>query len=1206
MDVVMQVISGDSPPIGGVRGEIPGFLGELIDSMVSSRPADRPARVEKIITALQENGVWSDSCQGKPVLASPALLRSEDISNKLAGLGCKEVEDTGIRMRLISGAEGSGKSSLMRRLKAEKQVKGVTTCWIAGDLQEEPFAAFKRLARTIDPAGYCTESGEDILDRLDYEGVRVVVKDLVDKMNGRRVAFFIDDAEVLDGASLISLKLLLLSLSWASPACFIALEKGLKSVDEDTSLSGEGLKAFLAGLEISIADREALKLTRLSHDQVEELVRGCLGDVGRGLDDLIDDLEKLTAGNPGLIKRFLHLLSAEGVLRFSGGTWSVDTGALKELEIPEEVDSLLMAKTSSLDEEEVEILCAASVLGEDFSTGDLVALVGDRNLDRRKAMKRLMKLGDYLFDSGEGRLRFNGSVLREHFYGRLEGEERKALHRRALGIILSGGHDESQSRIARHYYGSGEREKGIPYLKAAVAEEKTKGRPYEALKRLETLREWTRDDREEEFSIARETGDILFDLRSFPAAEEEYRKAIAAEQVGGGPLESRLAVQVQLARSLIRVSELDEAHDLLMETGERMAWSKDVALTGKVQRELGWIHFQRGQFKSALRYYKKSLEVSRRNDDTLNLLHLYNDIAVLYQRTNVWKKADWWVRKGLKEGEKHANLEVVANAWTIHGQGWRKRGDYRMAERSYLKALNIFRESRDNFGLGLIYNDIGELYREKGELERAIEYHEKSLYLKEFLHNHIGVAYSLSNLGLTYRAMGRLDEAREFFSRGIDIRVRVGDISNAARVYGYLAETLIEQERWNEARDIMASRRDLVEESESERGRQYSGYLEGLIELRMGSYDKAADKLTDSVKGYETLALREDAIKARKDLSWSLLGLGRREEAEKEALKALRQARWSGNQTLIIECHLALARALEEGGRENEACEQYHTARKRLDEAPFKPLRARVLLSCAEHLFRRGAWKRRGNEASEFDNSLAEAEGLFREMGVEGKVSAIKSLRERVAMGMEEIGGRELFTLYEAGRIINSSLEIDIVLNRMMDLIIETMDVERGVIFVKDLVTEELAMEVARNVEKETIEDAMSFSSTILNDVEKKGKPVFISDCSQDELCSKSISVSRYSILSVICVPLRLKGEIIGTVYVDDRRTNHLFHEGDVDFLMSLGDLAAMAIQNARLYRELDISNRRLKEENRDLRRRARVRSEFHGMVGRHEKMLVL
>jgi GAF domain-containing protein len=54
----------------------------------------------------------------------------------------------------------------------------------------------------------------------------------------------------------------------------------------------------------------------------------------------------------------------------------------------------------------------------------------------------------------------------------------------------------------------------------------------------------------------------------------------------------------------------------------------------------------------------------------------------------------------------------------------------------------------------------------------------------------------------------------------------------------------------------------------------------------------------------------------------------------------------------------------------------------------------------------------------------------------------------------------------------------------------------------------------------------------------------------------------------VLCVPLEVRGEVIGImrVYTKDERK---FHENEMQFLSVLASLAALAIENARLYENL-------------------------------------
>jgi transcriptional regulator with GAF, ATPase, and Fis domain len=70
-----------------------------------------------------------------------------------------------------------------------------------------------------------------------------------------------------------------------------------------------------------------------------------------------------------------------------------------------------------------------------------------------------------------------------------------------------------------------------------------------------------------------------------------------------------------------------------------------------------------------------------------------------------------------------------------------------------------------------------------------------------------------------------------------------------------------------------------------------------------------------------------------------------------------------------------------------------------------------------------------------------------------------------------------------------------------------------------------------------------------------------------------------YGIRSLLCVPLRLRGEVVGTVYLDSRQPEVAFGEEDLHFLEVFANMAALALHNARSFHGLRKENLRLREE---------------------------
>jgi HD-GYP domain-containing protein (c-di-GMP phosphodiesterase class II) len=72
--------------------------------------------------------------------------------------------------------------------------------------------------------------------------------------------------------------------------------------------------------------------------------------------------------------------------------------------------------------------------------------------------------------------------------------------------------------------------------------------------------------------------------------------------------------------------------------------------------------------------------------------------------------------------------------------------------------------------------------------------------------------------------------------------------------------------------------------------------------------------------------------------------------------------------------------------------------------------------------------------------------------------------------------------------------------------------------------------------------------------------------------------VAVYQLRSILCTPLKLKSDLIGVLYVDNRAHAGIFGESDVGLLSAFADQAAVAIDGARLFEELQKSHRELEK----------------------------
>ena len=170
-----------------------------------------------------------------------------------------------------------------------------------------------------------------------------------------------------------------------------------------------------------------------------------------------------------------------------------------------------------------------------------------------------------------------------------------------------------------------------------------------------------------------------------------------------------------------------------------------------------------------------------------------------------------------------------------------------------------------------------------------------------------------------------------------------------------------------------------------------------------------------------------------------------------------------------------------------------------------------------------------------------------------------------VAMLHEVDFGMRDRLFYELARDLSSSLDVEVVLRKVMDRVISLMKAARGFIVLVDA-TGTMSVEISGgDADPEKSKEFLG-SRTVIEHVVRTGQAVVSTDASLDDRFKGQQSVILQNLRSIIAVPLVTKGSVIGAVYVDNPFRASIFEEKDKEFLQAISDLAAIAIDNARQY----------------------------------------
>jgi len=163
-----------------------------------------------------------------------------------------------------------------------------------------------------------------------------------------------------------------------------------------------------------------------------------------------------------------------------------------------------------------------------------------------------------------------------------------------------------------------------------------------------------------------------------------------------------------------------------------------------------------------------------------------------------------------------------------------------------------------------------------------------------------------------------------------------------------------------------------------------------------------------------------------------------------------------------------------------------------------------------------------------------------------------------------------LSTLYHIAQELNSSLDLEDLLGRVMNQLIEVVRAERGFLMLFDEGEQRLRFMVAQGADGQPLaESDFNISQGVVEGVWQSQQPLLTLDAQDDARLQQRVSIVAYGIRSVMCTPLRVRGHGVGIVYVDSRNQTALFDLGHLDLLVAFCNQAAIAIDNARLFADL-------------------------------------
>jgi transcriptional regulator with GAF, ATPase, and Fis domain len=183
-----------------------------------------------------------------------------------------------------------------------------------------------------------------------------------------------------------------------------------------------------------------------------------------------------------------------------------------------------------------------------------------------------------------------------------------------------------------------------------------------------------------------------------------------------------------------------------------------------------------------------------------------------------------------------------------------------------------------------------------------------------------------------------------------------------------------------------------------------------------------------------------------------------------------------------------------------------------------------------------------------------------------------------------ELERENLYRLLEVSKLLASEHHLKKLLELVMDSVIELTGAERGFVILRE--RESLVIKVARNFDRESIRrPEFKVSHSVAEEVIRTGKPLLSADALSDPILVAAGSVTELKLRSLLCIPLTLRDQVLGCVYIDNRFETGVFRQGELPLLQGFADQAAIAIENARLFEENQTRQEELRRSHEEIGR---------------------
>ena len=290
---------------------------------------------------------------------------------------------------------------------------------------------------------------------------------------------------------------------------------------------------------------------------------------------------------------------------------------------------------------------------------------------------------------------------------------------------------------------------------------------------------------------------VLERLARVQAALRDHEGAIKSlkriNQEETGTLEPAIRTNLHLLEAQV-VAVIDPGRALkILARAQKIIADEQSIESIRVQLEVTRCRLKRQDWKRTINYGLKGAELAQKVPDCVELGMFYRLVARAFYRKGDYSHALDNFQRGLAVAEEQQHHSLTVSILDDLGRVYLERGNHFRAARYYYKALEMRQRQQDVSGLCRSYDQLGLVYRRDGDYHKTIDNLSRSLNMKLRIGDFEGLNPTLGTLGDLCFRLGNYQVAIEYFQKEVENSKKVKEIE--ADETGGLADAFVRMGR---------------------------------------------------------------------------------------------------------------------------------------------------------------------------------------------------------------------------------------------------------------------------------------------------------------------------------------------------------------------------------------------------------------------------